>query len=240
MSQPFVCPLDHSFEIPLMVSHGLEWREHSFLENERVPRSLRASTRKLSVARSPVGNGSAGAKAEQGAADLVLDFGATFGQVAQRVSASTLREARVLQLDVADLSRLCRCVADLPKVHALNGRLQHALSTSFHYCDTTDNPYFVQCKSEGRAGCRKHPVHLMNVSRGNQMPPIVPKEGCSVGEGCGRLELPTNHITEGVKHRNRSPCRDELHNVTTRAQKSDSCPIGLYPFNQVREQTISV
>ena len=41
---------------------------------------------------------------------------------------------------------------------------------SFHYCDTSDNPYFVECKAAHRQGCRKHPTYLMNVSRGTQRP----------------------------------------------------------------------
>ena len=37
MPQPFVCPLDHSFDIPSMVQYGLEWREHSFFDNPQAP-----------------------------------------------------------------------------------------------------------------------------------------------------------------------------------------------------------
>ena len=79
------------------------------------------------------------------------------------------------------------------------GRL---LSNSFHYCDTTDNPYFVACKALRREGCRKHKQYLMNVSRGVQTPPSIPTVDCEgVGteaQRCARYTLPEQHITEGV------------------------------------------
>ena len=37
MSQPFVCPLDHSYELPEMYDLGLDWREHSFFARSAHP-----------------------------------------------------------------------------------------------------------------------------------------------------------------------------------------------------------
>ena len=37
MSQPFVCPLDHSYELPEMYNLGLDWREHSFFARSAHP-----------------------------------------------------------------------------------------------------------------------------------------------------------------------------------------------------------
>ena len=105
---------------------------------------------------------------------------------------------QVLQVRASDLRKLCRCAADAPPLHALDSRLGAALSMAYHYCDTTDNPYFVGCKALRRQGCRKHPVYLMNVSRGMQRPARVPHEGCAAGRGCGEYHFPAGHITEGV------------------------------------------
>ena len=78
-------------------------------------------------------------------------------------------------------------------------RLPRVLSNDFHYCDTTDNPYFVECKKHRRQGCRKHKQYLMNVSRGVQAPPALqtPATECSAAM-CQAYELPKSHITEGV------------------------------------------
>ena len=83
-------------------------------------------------------------------------------------------------------------------MHALAKRLPRLLSNDFHYCDTTDNPYFVECKAQRREGCRKHKTYLMNVSRGQQAPTSLPSSGCGAGKGCLAYTLPESHITEGV------------------------------------------
>ena len=87
----------------------------------------------------------------------------------------------------------------------LNNRLPRVLASGYHYCDTTDNPFFVECKQgitkERGQGCRKHPVYLMNVSRGMQQLPAVPADKCGAEThaGCGKYELPEEHISEGVR-----------------------------------------
>eukprot|EP00962_Isochrysis_galbana_P004554 scaffold1242_cov123-Isochrysis_galbana.AAC.7 len=196
MPQPFICPLDHSFDVPAMISALPAWREHTFLSNPRTPPELAASRARLRVGRSAGGH-------EVSGADAWLPAGATFG-AAEKALRSV--RSRVLQVDVSDLSRLCRCVADLPAVHQLNQKLPAALGLPYHYCDTTDNPYFVGCKAAGRQGCRKHPVYLMNVSRGTQRPPSIPSRRCgdqaAAGESrCGEIELPGEYINEGVHAR---------------------------------------
>ena len=75
---------------------------------------------------------------------VTLPEGATVGEAARLLRGS---DARVLRLDVSDLARLCRCLADAPELQPLNRKLQGALSQPYHYCDTTDNPYFVACKA---------------------------------------------------------------------------------------------
>ena len=77
------------------------------------------------------------------------------------------------------------------------------------------HPYFVACKAERRSGCRKHPVHLMNVSRGVQRPPMLPHEACgdaaAAGQPrCGAVELPTIYINEGVTGRTSGPQAKEV------------------------------
>ena len=79
-------------------------------------------------------------------------------------------------------------------------RSAQVLSMSFHYCDTSDNPYFVECKAAHRQGCRKHPTYLMNVSRGTQRPARVPTD-CARGRACGAYDYPRDHITEGTPRR---------------------------------------
>ena len=71
------------------------------------------------------------------------------------------------------------------------------LAHEFHYCDTTDNPYFVECKRHRRQGCRKHKQYLMNVSRGVQTVPALPTAECTPA-ACLAYTLPKSHITEGV------------------------------------------
>ena len=117
---------------------------------------------------------------------------------------SAAGRSRVLELDVGELSLLCRCVADAPELHDLSRKLSSVLASSFHYCDTTDNPYFVECRAHGRQGCRKHRTYLMNVSRGLQQPPLLPADKCGGGgapdmRACGRYHLPDEHISEGVR-----------------------------------------
>eukprot|EP00964_Phaeocystis_antarctica_P150218 scaffold117604_cov39-Phaeocystis_antarctica.AAC.2 len=49
MPLPFICPLDHSFMLPNFFSANLDFREHTFLANPRVPAALRASRVRLRV-----------------------------------------------------------------------------------------------------------------------------------------------------------------------------------------------
>jgi len=209
MPQPFVCPLDHSFDLPAMRTAMLEWREHTFLDNPRTPAEVRTSVTRVRVGDDGIGDGASGragnedgnAGGDGGGAQAWVPAGATLGEAARTLRGEA---ARVLQLDVTDLERLCACIADLPEVHKLSRALPAALSMPYHFCDTTDNPYFVQCKAEGHQGCRKHPVYLMNVSRGTQRPPPVPYRRCGreVGAGeprCAALELPIGYISEGVQ-----------------------------------------
>jgi hypothetical protein len=190
MPQPFVCPLDHSFNIPSMVSAGLEWREHSFLSNPTAPPGLAASAVSVRVASGPP-------HTEMAANDVSAPSGSTFAQLVGAVRASSSAQAaRLLRIDASDLGRLCRCLHGLPEVHDLARQLPRLLSSDFHYCDTTDNPYFVECKRHRRQGCRKHKTYLMNVSRGMQAPPAMPTADCS--SSCLAYALPKSHITEGV------------------------------------------
>jgi len=206
MPQPFVCPLDHSFELPMMVGE-VEWREHSFFSNPNAPPELLASAVALRVgssdgARAPPPPAAAATPSPRTA--VAIAPGATFAEAVQAVRGSASAEAAaVLTLDVADLGRLCRCLAGLPEVHTLAGKLPRLLSHSYHYCDTTDNPYFVECKKHGRQGCRKHKTYLMNVSRGMQSPPALPTSSCggALAEGqrqCQAYYVPKQHISEGV------------------------------------------
>jgi len=131
--------------------------------------------------------------------------GADLSELARAMGAPGVADVRVLQLHVSDMRRLCRCAAGLPAAAlALNAPLQRALGSSYHYCDTTDNPYFVECRAHGRQGCRKHRTYLMNVSRGLQQPPLLPADKCGGGgapdmRACGRYHLPDEHISEGVR-----------------------------------------
>ena len=112
---------------------------------------------------------------------------------------ASAREAAVLQVDVASLGRMCRCLAGMPTaVLELSKSLPRLLSNDFHYCDTTDNPYFVECKRHRRQGCRKHRTYLMNVSRGIQAPPPLPTRDCEAAPRCKAYEVPKQHISEGV------------------------------------------
>ena len=196
MPQPFVCPLDHSFNIPGMVDAGLEWREHTFLDHPSAPGELVASTVRVEVG--DKGNG----LSVDGDGSVQVAAGSTLAHAVTTLRAvPSATSARVVSIDAASLGRLCRCLEGLPEVHELAGRLPKLLSNDFHYCDTTDNPYFVECKRHRRQGCRKHKTYLMNVSRGVQRPPPVPTSGCG-GDGlaqtCLAYEIPKKHISEGV------------------------------------------
>mmetsp|Transcript_25251 Transcript_25251/g.50787 ORF Transcript_25251/g.50787 Transcript_25251/m.50787 type:complete len:170 (-) Transcript_25251:158-667(-) len=146
------------------------------------------------------GDGGGGSQAEGEVAVWAAE-GATFAQaVATAEADARAKQAQVLSIDAADLGKLCRCLAGLPQVHALAHDLPRLLSNSYHYCDTTDNPYFVSCKKASRSGCRKHKTYLMNVSRGVQTPPAIPIDRCGGSEEkrCMAYALPAQHITEGV------------------------------------------
>lgn len=112
-----------------------------------------------------------------------------------------LYQARVLTVHDTDLRNLCRCVEGLPEVHTLNKKLPNALQASYDFCDTTDNPYFVDCKAHGRSGCRKHPLYTMNISQGMYSVTQLPNSGCGTRSGaqsgneCLAYQLPDKHIT---------------------------------------------
>ena len=201
MPQPFVCPLDHSFNIPAMIGAGLEWREHSFFSNPGAPQFAPSQRVNVLVGAGDGGGGAADASAAAGVvgSTLTVTAGATFAQLVDAVSASpSARDAAVLQLDASSLGRLCRCLAGMqPPVLELSRALPRLLSNDFHYCDTTDNPYFVECKKHRRQGCRKHKTYLMNVSRGIQAPPPLPTNDCAAPR-CKAYEVPKQHISEGV------------------------------------------
>ena len=104
------------------------------------------------------------------------------------------------------MRKLCRCSAGLPAdAVELAPKLKVALGSGYHYCDTTDNPFFVECKQgttkERGQGCRKHPVYLMNVSRGTQQAPAAESQQCGSAhpQGCAKYVLPDEHISEGVR-----------------------------------------
>lgn len=181
MPQPFICPLDHSFNIPSMVDAGLHWREHTFLTNPKAPPELAAAAVDIQIG---------GAAAER---RVTVPIGSSFASAVALLRAA---DTPLLRIDAAALGQLCRCLGGLPELHGLAKRLPRLLSNDFHYCDTTDNPYFVECKKHRRQGCRKHKTYLMNVSRGVQGPPALPTT-CAPGM-CQAYTLPGNHITEGV------------------------------------------
>lgn len=189
MPQPFVCPLDHSYNIPAMVSAGLEWREHSFLSNPNAPPALSAAALTIHVGEGPV---------EDAARTVSVPAQTSFRGVVSAVEGSAAASAApLLRIDASSLGLICRCLGGLPRVHELAQRLPRILAHEFHYCDTTDNPYFVECKKHGRPGCRKHKQYLMNVSRGVQTVPALPTGECRP-EACPAYTLPRSHITEGV------------------------------------------
>ena len=196
MPQPFVCPIDHAFELQSMVGE-LEWREHSFFTNPRAPPELLASAVTLHVT-SPV----AGEAASRSASQLTIASGSTFEQAVKTIRGSqSAQAAPVLSIDAADLGQLCRCLGGLPEVHELSSRLPRLLAFSYDHCDTTDNPYFVECKKHGREGCRKHKTYLMNVSRGVQRPPPLPTSCEGDGQAqrsCLAYHIPKEHISVGV------------------------------------------
>ncbi len=206
MPQPFVCPLDHSYNLPNM-AYELDFREHSFLDNPAAPPSLLASAATLRIGDAPPATPTPDpARADRAGPFVSVAAGSTFAQAAATVAASAASGSRILEVDASDLSNLCRCLAGAPTLHALGRKLPRLLASDYHYCDTTDNPYFVECKSHGRPGCRKHPVYLMNVSRGWQAPPAVPLDDCGPNAAngatgtarCPAYEIPQRHITEGV------------------------------------------
>jgi len=188
MPQPFICPLDHSYNIPAMVGAGLEWREHSFLSNPSAPPEIVDSAVTVRVGD---GAGSPGA--------VSVPAGATFERAVAAIQASGAASSTPLRrIDASAMGRLCRCLGGLTQeVRDLAQKLPRVLTNDFHYCDTTDNPYFVECKKHRRQGCRKHPKYLMNVSRGMQGPPALPTGECLPSQ-CQAYTLPKNHISEGV------------------------------------------
>jgi len=133
--------------------------------------------------------------------------GADFSQLVAAMRAPAMAEARVIQLHVSDMRKLCRCTAGLPKeALELAPKLTAALGSGYHYCDTTDNPFFVDCKQgitkERGQGCRKHPVYLMNVSRGMQQALGAEAKQCGAAHPqrtCAKYVLPDEHISEGVR-----------------------------------------
>ena len=124
MPQPFVCPLDHSFNIPAMHDAGLEWREHTFLTNPRAPVGLAASTVEVNVGGGAVsaGGGAAGGGA---AGPVTLAPGLTFAQAVEKITSSkAASDASVLRLDVSSLGKMCRCLAGMPSdLTALSSKL---------------------------------------------------------------------------------------------------------------------
>ena len=85
MPQPFVCPLDHSYEIPGWVSAGLEWREHSFFSNPLAPPQLLQQAVGLRVgggAAAAAGGGAAASQQQQRPPSRTFDVrgGATFAE----------------------------------------------------------------------------------------------------------------------------------------------------------------
>ena len=259
MPLPFICPLDHSFILPNFFSANLDFREHTFLANPRVPAALRASRVRLRVglgeaeaeAGAVVGAAFTMAEAEvaaaaasvavcpkaaaataagmapQGAAEVAaaaavvaaaaasataggaarVAAGADFSQVVATMSMPAMTEARIIQLHVTDMRKLCRCTAGLPKeALELALKLKAALGSGYHYCDTTDNPFFVECKQgatkERGQGCRKHPMYLMNVSRGTQPAMGAEAQQCGAAHPqrtCAKYVLPDEHISQGVR-----------------------------------------
>lgn len=87
MPQPFVCPLDHSYNLPLLHQSGLDWREHSFLSNPRVPPEVASSRMRLRVAPS---DGAASAQPRGGTSEpeLTIPAGSDFAQLARAVRES--------------------------------------------------------------------------------------------------------------------------------------------------------
>ncbi|KAL3914662.1 MAG: hypothetical protein SGPRY_007552 [Prymnesium sp.] len=87
MPQPFVCPLDHSYNLPIMHQSGLDWREHSFLSNPRVPPEVASSRMRLRVA-PPDGAASAEPRGGTSEPELTIPAGSDFAQLARAVRES--------------------------------------------------------------------------------------------------------------------------------------------------------
>ena len=113
MPQPFICPLDHSFDLPAMYMHQLEWREHSFLtvrsdcvaycipmcqlsgfalcsesQNPKAPPELSSSRMRIRVAASGASAAADGARGGTSEPELLVAPGSDFATLARAVGES--------------------------------------------------------------------------------------------------------------------------------------------------------
>ena len=200
MPQPFVCPLDHSYELPRLVG-DLKWREHSFFSNPQAPPSLLANSLTLRI-------GAQAAGIPTTTKTLSLDGGVTFAEAVRAIKTSPdAQAATVISLDASDMNRMCRSGVGLSTgAVELAERLPSLLSHSYDFCETTDNEYFVACKKTGRAGCRKHATFIMNVTKGYQAPP--PLQTKLPAPGAGRVCLPYQVPTKQTSRIEKRYCAD--------------------------------
>jgi hypothetical protein len=145
MPLPFLCPLDHIFDIGRWEDEKLAYREAGFLANPRLPREVGASRARLRVAKLAGApeppEPRAAPEYDDGqpeAIDLPLAHGLTMEDAAKAVAAARGGDARVLEVDARDLSTFCGFGADASS-EMVDARMERAFRIGVHICGEEDN-----------------------------------------------------------------------------------------------------
>jgi hypothetical protein len=146
MPLPFLCPLDHIFDIGRWEDEKLQYREAGFLSNSRVPREVTTSVARLRVARA------AGDKAQPAepraapeyddgqpkAREVPIRAGLSLEAAAAAVASAPGGDARVLEVDPRDLRAFCGFDAAATS-GAVDAKLERAFRIQVHICGEEDN-----------------------------------------------------------------------------------------------------
>jgi hypothetical protein len=145
MPLPFLCPLDHIFDIGRWEDQKLAYREAGFLSNPRVPLAVTTSRARLRVERAADASSAREPRAapeyddgQPEAVEIPVARWLSMDAAAEAVAKAPGGDARVLEVDPRDLSAFCGFLKP-SQSEEVDSRLERAFSIGVHICGEEDN-----------------------------------------------------------------------------------------------------
>lgn len=186
MTLPFACPQDALYDPTRWAKKSVRWREHTFLDNPNVPKSLRDNTVTVRVA-------AAGEEVQRNSVASVvhLPFGTPMSEVRRHVLQAN-PAVRVINIANRDLRRLCRWLGSSQRNREFNLLIKYILTESSRYCPQEDHGKYDRLYA-GQWDWQ-NPFTAYNFTWGFHHPTLYPEDDdtCATHFGVELVERPNS------------------------------------------------